>query len=75
MIARNTPHGVNERMVTTTGRFVVIAIKPSGRRVVCGSYPDRAAAEGWVSLLRGFLRSIGGDALIEERLPRVNSDV
>ena len=46
--------------------FAVIAVKPNGKRVVCGSCPTRAAAESWAELLRQFASAIGGDAFVEK---------
>jgi hypothetical protein len=45
--------------------FRVVAIKPNGRRVVCGTCPTREAAEDWAALIRKYARIAGGSACVE----------
>jgi hypothetical protein len=54
------------RQHTTSERhWIVVAVKPDGRRVVVGACPTRAAAERWAKLLREFSMFVGGDAVVE----------
>ena len=46
-------------------KWLVVAVKPSGVRVVVGSCPTAEAAESWAKMLRDLSLPIGGDALVE----------
>ena len=57
----NAIHRANQE----TRPYRVITIKHDGRRTVIGSFPNRAAAERWAEMLRGFASWAGGDAVVE----------
>jgi hypothetical protein len=69
---RNAPGG-SEAIVETEQQasakpstvFRVAAIKPNGRRVICGTCPTREAAEDWAALIRKYARIAGGSACVE----------
>jgi hypothetical protein len=57
----STPSRIREQPARP---FVVIAVRPSGKRTIVGSFPT-LQAEKWAAMLRGFASWAGGGAVVE----------